>query len=182
MTATVVHKHTFLSLYNTYEDVYESRSTVTSNGFSTMSLDSGLSLTWIHIVLFQDHKKVREQMITEKETLFGSRPSPAKGTLSAKKGERGPRISNIGGANGHTPAASRRLSLGSNAIMQQKQPEATPELSRNGSLNSRANGKHRPAAVSVTAAAPAAVTASIEKENACTDNGRSAPTSPVAQL
>lgn len=128
------------------------------------------------IEVLQDHKKVREQMITEKETLFGSRPSPAKGPLSAKKGERGPRISNVGGANGHTPAASRRLSLGSNAIMQ---PAATPtpELSRNGSLNSRANGK---AVKSEGPSAAVATPATVEKEITSTE-GAPAPTAPEPQ-
>jgi len=112
-------------------------------------------------------------MITEKETLFGSRPSPAKGALSAKKGERGPRISNVGGANGHTPAASRRLSMGSNAIMQSA-AAPTAELSRNGSLNSRANGKDAKREGTTPAAAPA----TVEKEITSTEGG-SAPASPV---
>ncbi|KAG0560898.1 hypothetical protein KC19_9G023200 [Ceratodon purpureus] len=126
----------------------------------------------------RDHKKVQEQLQTEKETLFGSKPSPAKGVLSIKKGERGPRMSNIG-PNGHNNhPANRRLSLGS-ALMQ---PPATPELSRNGSTNSRAhasNGKDlkrergRPTAPSNYVA--------IDKENSSSGGG-SAPVSPRIQF
>lgn len=113
--------------------------------------------------------------MTEKETLFGSKPSPAKGALSTKKVDRGPRISNIG-ANGHTPA-SRRLSLG-NAIMQ----PAAPELSRNGCVNSRitaSNGKDLKRD-RVRHAAPLSFVAT-DKENTSTGGG-SAPASPRIQF
>lgn len=114
-------------------------------------------------------------MLTEKETLFGSRPSPAKpAPLSSKKAERGPRISNIGG-NGHNPA-SRRLSMG-DAIMQ---PPATPELSRNGSTNSRnpaSNGNGKEMKRERTKPAAPVSNVAIEKEITSTDGG-SAPTSP----
>ncbi|XP_024380460.1 65-kDa microtubule-associated protein 1 isoform X1 [Physcomitrium patens] len=123
----------------------------------------------------KNHKKVQEQMLTEKETLFGSRPSPAKpAPLSSKKAERGPRISNIGG-NGHNPA-SRRLSMG-DAIMQ---PPATPELSRNGSTNSRnpaSNGNGKEMKRERTKPAAPVSNVAIEKEITSTDGG-SAPTSP----
>ncbi|CAK9250573.1 unnamed protein product [Sphagnum jensenii] len=33
----------------------------------------------------RDQKKIQEQLITEQETLFGSKPSPIKTTLSSKK-------------------------------------------------------------------------------------------------
>lgn len=52
---------------------------------------------------FQDQKKLQEQMVTEQEALFGSKPSPHK-PLSARKG-----LSVRANANA-TP--NRRLSLG----------------------------------------------------------------------
>lgn len=57
--------------------------------------------------LSQDQKKFHEQLNTEQEAIFGSRPSPSPGrpSLGSKKVV-GPRVN--GGANG-TP--SRRLSL-----------------------------------------------------------------------
>lgn len=73
------------------------------------------------IFLVQDQKKIQEQLITEQETLFGSKPSPGKTTLSSKKANGGSRPS-VGGA-GSQP--NRRLSMG-NALMQ----PVTPELSR----------------------------------------------------
>ncbi|CAM6043679.1 unnamed protein product [Sphagnum compactum] len=69
----------------------------------------------------RDQKKIQEQLITEQETLFGSKPSPGKTTLSSKKANGGSRPS-VGGA-GSQP--NRRLSMG-NALMQ----PVTPELSR----------------------------------------------------
>ncbi|CAM6070002.1 unnamed protein product [Sphagnum tenellum] len=69
----------------------------------------------------RDQKKIQEQLITEQETLFGSKPSPIKANLSSKKGNGGSRPS-VGGT-GSQP--NRRLSLG-NALMQ----PATPELLR----------------------------------------------------
>ena len=85
-------------------------------------------------------------------------------------------MSNIG-ANGHAPA-SRRLSLGS-AIMQ---PSATPELSRNGSVNSRVpviNGKD----LKRERARPTAPLnfVAIDKENSSSGGG-SAPASPRVQF
>lgn len=118
----------------------------------------------------RDHKKVQEQLLTEKETLFGSKPSPAKST---KKPDRGPRMSNIG-ANGHTPA-SRRLSLGS-ALMQ----PATPDWSRNGPaiswMASSGNGKADLKRDRVRPAAPPNFVA-IDKEKPSFGGG-SAPLSP----
>jgi hypothetical protein len=69
----------------------------------------------------RDQKKIQEQLITEQETLFGSKPSPIKANLSSKKANGGSRPS-VGGT-GSQP--NRRLSLG-NALMQ----PATPELLR----------------------------------------------------
>jgi hypothetical protein len=77
-------------------------------------------LIMLHVfILLQDQKKIQEQLITEQETLFGSKP--IKANLSSKKGNGGSRPS-VGGT-GSQP--NRRLSLG-NALMQ----PATPELLR----------------------------------------------------
>ncbi|XP_042490660.1 65-kDa microtubule-associated protein 1-like [Macadamia integrifolia] len=58
----------------------------------------------------RDQKKFHEQVSTEQEAVFGSRPSPSPGrsSLGSTKKVVGPRAN--GGANG-TPAPSRRLSL-----------------------------------------------------------------------
>lgn len=53
----------------------------------------------------QDQKKLQEQLVTEQEALFGSRPSPHKSFIAAKKG-----LSVIRSNNGNMP--NRRLSLG----------------------------------------------------------------------
>ncbi|KAH9574264.1 hypothetical protein CY35_01G047700 [Sphagnum magellanicum] len=70
----------------------------------------------------RDQKKIQEQLITEQETLFGSKPSPIKTTLSSKKAYGGSRPS-LGGTTASQP--NRRLSLGT-ALMQ----PVTPEFSR----------------------------------------------------
>ncbi|CAM6071287.1 unnamed protein product [Sphagnum tenellum] len=70
----------------------------------------------------RDQKKIQEQLITEQETLFGSKPSPIKTTLSSKKAYGGSRAS-LGGTTASQP--NRRLSLGT-ALMQ----PVTPEFSR----------------------------------------------------
>ncbi len=66
---------------------------------------------------------IHEQLITEQETLFGSKPSPIKTTLSSKKAYGGSCPSLGGTTSASQP--NRRLSLGI-ALMQ----PATPEFSR----------------------------------------------------
>ncbi|CAK9278160.1 unnamed protein product [Sphagnum jensenii] len=70
----------------------------------------------------RDQKKIQEQLITEQETLFGSKPSPIKTTLSSKKAYGGS-CPSLGGTIASQP--NQRLSLG-NALMQ----PVTPEFSR----------------------------------------------------
>ncbi|CAK9878470.1 unnamed protein product [Sphagnum jensenii] len=70
----------------------------------------------------RDQKKIQEQLITEQETLFGSKPSPIKTTLSSKKAYGGS-CPSLGGTTASQP--NRQLSLGT-ALMQ----PVTPEFSR----------------------------------------------------
>lgn len=56
----------------------------------------------------QDQKKFHEQLNTEQEAIFGSRPSPAR-PLSSTKKVVGPRVNGNG-----TPNSNRRLSLNQN--------------------------------------------------------------------
>ncbi|RZR78072.1 hypothetical protein BHM03_00003317 [Ensete ventricosum] len=79
----------------------------------------------------QDQKRIHEQLATEKEALFGSRPSPAR-PLGPKK-VMGPHAN--GGASNGTP--SRRLSLNAN----QGSMNGVRSLSRDGKRDS-----NRPAA------------------------------------
>ncbi|CAM6059572.1 unnamed protein product [Sphagnum tenellum] len=67
-------------------------------------------------------KKIQEQLITEQETLFGSKPSPIKTTLNSKKAYGGS-CPSLGGTTASQP--NWRLSLGI-ALMQ----PMTPEFSR----------------------------------------------------
>ncbi|KAH8958725.1 hypothetical protein BDL97_06G041200 [Sphagnum fallax] len=62
----------------------------------------------------RDQKKIQEQLITEQETLFGSKPSPIKTTLSSKKAYGGS-CPSLGGTTASQP--NQRLSLGI-ALMQ----------------------------------------------------------------
>jgi protein regulator of cytokinesis 1 len=73
----------------------------------------------------QDQKKLQEQLLNEKETLFGSKPSPSKNIVNPRRAGIGSRASSIGGSQHSVP--NRRLSLG-NAIMH----PGTPEFTRNG--------------------------------------------------
>jgi len=66
---------------------------------------------------------IQEQLITEQETLFGSKPSPIKTALSSKKAYGGSCPSLGGTTSASQP--NRRLSLGIASM----QP-ATPEFSR----------------------------------------------------
>ncbi|KAH9561477.1 hypothetical protein CY35_05G023900 [Sphagnum magellanicum] len=81
----------------------------------------------------RDQKKLQEQMMNEKETLFGSKPSPIKAALSSKKANGVSRTS-VGGTGSQV---SRRLSLGS-AIMQ----PGTESPQANAKNGSRLTGKH----------------------------------------
>ena len=58
---------------------------------------------------FQDQKKIQEQLLTEQETFFGSRPSPNNKPLGSAKKQMN------GRSNGSVdmPASTRRLSLAS---------------------------------------------------------------------
>ncbi|XP_024536274.1 65-kDa microtubule-associated protein 1 [Selaginella moellendorffii] len=58
----------------------------------------------------RDHKRIQEQLITEQEVLFGSRPSPIKPNSIKKTAGLGARTTN--GAAGGTTPANRRLSMG----------------------------------------------------------------------
>ncbi|KAL3676137.1 hypothetical protein R1sor_026085 [Riccia sorocarpa] len=60
----------------------------------------------------RDQKRLQEQLMNEQEVLFGSRPSPNKGPMTAKKPGGGLRAN---GGNG-TTTASRRLSLGGSML------------------------------------------------------------------
>lgn len=117
----------------------------------------------------QDQKKLQEQLLNEKETLFGSKPNPSKNVINPRTAGIGSRVSSIGGS--QQSAANRRLSLG-NAIMQ----PGTPELTRNGNparmgscTKDRKPGCARPAAPSNYV--------SINKDDSSSAGG-SAPTSP----
>ncbi|KAG6552232.1 hypothetical protein Mapa_006081 [Marchantia paleacea] len=90
----------------------------------------------------RDQKRLQEQLMNEQEVLFGSRPSPNKGGMSAKKAGGGLRAN----GNGGTTQANRRLSLGG-AMLQPSNPEllmprvngVTP--SRLSSINGAKSGK-----------------------------------------
>lgn len=64
---------------------------------------------------FQEQKKLQGQIITEQETLFGSKPSPLK---SAKKPSRRMSMGGPGAGN------SRRLSVGGN-MLQTPRPDSS---------------------------------------------------------
>ncbi|CAM6085418.1 unnamed protein product [Calypogeia fissa] len=113
----------------------------------------------------RDHKRLQEQLMNEQETLFGSRPSPNKTGMSAKK---------TGGlrANGNGGTANRRLSLGG-ANLQPSNPDllvprvngVTP--SRLSTANGKANGgKQRPSAPTNYVAIPKEDTASLASAGA----------------
>lgn len=99
----------------------------------------------------RDQKKLQDQLLNEKESLFGSKPSPSRNAMNPRRAGIGSRASSIGGSQQALP--NRRLSLG-NAIMQ----PGTPEFNRNGNNTiSRAGslvskdakpGRPRPAAPS----------------------------------
>lgn len=97
----------------------------------------------------RDQKKLQEQLLNEKESLFGSKPSPSKIAINPRRAGIGSRASSIGTRQESVP--NRRLSLGS-AIMQ----PATPEFTRNGSFTRTGSsvgkdmkpGRPRPAAPS----------------------------------
>ena len=120
----------------------------------------------------QDQKKLQEQLLNEKETLFGSKPSPSKNVINSRRAGIGSRASSIGGS--QQPASNRRLSLG-NAIMH----SGTPEFTRNGipirmgsSTKDIKPGRARPAAPSNYV--------SISKDDSNSAGG-SVPTSPRSQ-
>lgn len=125
--------------------------------------------------LVQDHKRLQEQLMNEQETLFGSRPSPNKTGMSAKKVSGGLRAN----VNGTGTPANRRLSLGG-PMHQPSNPDlllprvngVTP--SRLSVPNGKANGKQRPSAPSNYVAIPKEDTASLASA------GGSDPTSPQA--
>jgi protein regulator of cytokinesis 1 len=118
----------------------------------------------------RDQKKIQEQMMNEKETLFGSKPSPIKPALTSKKANGVSRTSV--GANGSQP--NRRLSLGS-AIMQPGTPEA-PRT--NGTNGSRANGKDMKRDRTQPAAALNYMNPNKDEVVGLASAGGSAPTSP----
>lgn len=70
----------------------------------------------------RDQRKLHEQLLNEKESLFGSKPSPSKNALNLRRAGVGSRASSIGG--GQQTVPNRRLSLG-NAIMHPGTPEST---------------------------------------------------------
>ncbi|BBN18307.1 Ase1/PRC1/MAP65 family protein [Marchantia polymorpha subsp. ruderalis] len=125
----------------------------------------------------RDQKRLQEQLMNEQEVLFGSRPSPNKGGMSAKKAGGGLRAN----GNGGTTQANRRLSLGG-AMLQPSNPEllmprvngVTP--SRLSSINGAKSGKltQRPTAPLNYVAINKEDTASLASA------GGSDPTSPQA--
>lgn len=128
------------------------------------------ALKILSVPILQDQKKLQEQLLNEKESLFGSKPSPSKNALNPRRAGIGSRASSIGG--GQQTVPNRRLSLG-NAIMQ----PGTPEFTRNGNLTRLGSsaakdqkpGRPRPTAPSNYV--------SINKDDASSAGG-SAPTSP----
>lgn len=128
--------------------------------------------------MLQDQKRLQEQLTNEKETLFGSRPSPIKtGVNIPKKANGGATPARV---NGNGTPLNRRLSLGNAPV----QPPATPEPARANGVNSSRLGS---AAVSKTSkqekcrpAAPVLNPLEINKEdNAFLQAGNGLdPTSP----